>query len=205
MKQPLHKIRICKVCQEYLPLVRQPVVQLGALSKVMIAGQAPRSESGRSRGEKNLRSWLGVDETTFHDHPVYSIMPIGFCSPAKENPVTSPLRIECTPLRHDKILAQIKTLPLLLLIGQYGRHYYLKRDCKSSLTPTQINFKQYLQQYFLLPHPSLRIQNRVKINPWFMEEVIPELQKRIKALNPELLREPVPILNDATAPYTASG
>src|SRR5674476_1159769 len=34
--------------------------------------------------------------------------------------------------------------------------------------------------YFPLPHPSPRNQNWVKINPWFMEETVPELKKRIQ-------------------------
>jgi uracil-DNA glycosylase len=68
----------------------------------------------------------------------------------------------------------------LVLIGQYAQHYYLKKVFKSNLTETVKNYESYLPEYFPLPHPSPRNQNWVKINLWFMEETIPELQKRIR-------------------------
>ena len=67
-----------------------------------------------------------------------------------------------------------------MLIGQYAQRYYLKSNFKGRLTETVRNYKEYLPTYFPLPHPSPRNQNWVKINPWFTEEAIPELQKRIQ-------------------------
>ena len=72
------------------------------------------------------------------------------------------------------------TKPLILLIGQYAQRYYLKKEFKGGLTETVKKYKLFLPEYFPLPHPSPRNQNWVKINPWFVEEVIPALRKKIK-------------------------
>jgi len=65
------------------------------------------------------------------------------------------------------------------LVGQYAQRHYLKKDCKNSLTQTVRSDKEYLPKYFPLPHPSPLNQNWVKVNPWFTEQAIPELKKRI--------------------------
>ena len=87
-------------------------------------------------------------------------------------------RAECAPLWHPQILKNFKNVPLILLIGQYAQREYLKKDCKLNLTETVRCYQEFLPNYFPLPHPSPRNQNWVMINPWFMEEVIPELRKR---------------------------
>jgi uracil-DNA glycosylase len=81
-----------------------------------------------------------------------------------------------------QILENIPNVSLILLIGQYAQRCYLKKNCKINLTETVKNYKEYLPKYLPLPHPSPRNQNWLKINPWFKEEVIPELQKEYSKL-----------------------
>ena len=53
---------------------------------------------------------------------------------------------------------------------------------QQNLTETVFNYKQYLPRYFPIVHPSplnFRWHNK---NPWFIEEVVPELQKRVKEI-----------------------
>ncbi|HWH64170.1 MAG TPA: uracil-DNA glycosylase family protein, partial [Ginsengibacter sp.] len=96
-------------------------------------------------------------------------------------------RPECAPLWHFRAFKYFKYSPLILLIGQYAQRYYLKKEFKGSLTETVKNYREYLPQYFPLPHPSPRNQNWVRVNPWFNEEIIPALQKRIiSAMDTEL-------------------
>ena len=123
---------------------------------------------------------MDIDEVTFYDPLVFSIMPMGFCYPGKGISGDLPPRLECAPLWHSKILKSYRNKPLVLLIGQYAQRNYLKSERKNRLTETVKNFKEYLPEYFPLPHPSPRNQNWVKVNPWFMEEIIPELQKKIR-------------------------
>ena len=67
------------------------------------------------------------------------------------------------------------------MIGQYAQRYYLNKKFKGSLPETVKTYKLFLPEYFPLPHPCPRNQNRLKLNPWFVKVVIPALSKRIKA------------------------
>ena len=186
MKALINKIQSCEVCKDALTFGPRPVVQLSIYSKIIIIGQAPGKrvhESGipwNDASGKKLREWMNVDEATFYDPQIFSIMPMGFCYPGKGISGDLPPRSECAPLWHAQILKNLKSEPLILLIGQYAQRYYLKKACKGNLTETVKNYKDYLPQYFPLPHPSPRNQNWVKVNPWFMEEVIPDLRKKVK-------------------------
>lgn len=182
----LNKIRGCEVCKEYLPLGARPIVQLSKFSKVIIIGQAPGRivhQTGipwNDASGKKLREWMNVDEATFYNRDIFSILPMGFCYPGKGNSGDLAPRPECAPLWHLQFLENLITKPLILLIGQYAQRYYLNKTFEVSLTNTVKKYELFLPEYFPLPHPSPRNQNWVKINPWFMEEVIPLLRKRIK-------------------------
>lgn len=186
MRTLLKKIHKCEICINSLPLGCNPVVQLSSSSKIIIIGQAPGSrvhESGipwHDKSGNTLRKWMNVDEETFYDPSVFSIMPMSFCYPGKGISGDLAPRPECAPLWHQKILKKVKNTPLILLIGQYAQRYYLKKDCKSNLTETVRSYKEFLPKYFPLPHPSPRNQNWIKINPWFIEEAVPELRWRIE-------------------------
>ena len=135
----LNKIRRCEICIEHLPLGPRPVVQLSVFSKIIIIGQAPGRrvhETGIPWSDAsgiNLREWLNVDEATFYDPAIFSILPMGFCYPGKG--IQEILHHEPNVLRYGirKFLNILKTKPLILLIGQYAQRYYLKKNFKGSL------------------------------------------------------------------------
>ncbi|MDQ2718306.1 MAG: uracil-DNA glycosylase family protein [Bacteroidota bacterium] len=186
MHSLLKKIHRCETCISHLQSGCRPVVQLSVASRIIIIGQAPGKkvhESGipwRDKSGATLRRWMNVDEETFYNPEFFSIMPMSFCYPGKGISGDLPPRRECAPLWHTKILKNIKNAPLILLIGNYAQQYYLKKEGKNSLTENVKNFREFSPQYFPLPHPSPRNQNWIKINPWFMEEAIPELRKSIR-------------------------
>ena len=186
MKILLNKIRGCEICKNDLPLAPNPVVQLSPYSKIVIISQAPGKrvhETGIPWNDKSgikLREWMNVDEVSFYDPLVFSIKPMGFCYPGKGISGDLSPRPECAPLWHPQILKNFKNTSLILLIGQYAQRYYLNKNFKGSLTETVRSYKEYLPKFLPLPHPSPRNQNWVKINPWFMEKVIPELRERIR-------------------------
>jgi uracil-DNA glycosylase len=183
MHDLLNNIHNCSIC-DTLPLGPRPVVQLSRDSKIVIIGQAPGRkvhETGIPWNDKSgdtLRKWLDVTEETFYNPLNFSIMGMGFCYPGKGVSGDLPPRPECSRLWHPQIITSFVNKPLVLLIGQYAQRYYL--DNKLSLTDTVRNFKEYLPDYFVLPHPSPRNQNWVKVNPWFINEVIPHLRTEIK-------------------------
>ncbi len=183
----LQRISSCNVCSDFLPSGPRPVVQFSPLSKIVIIGQAPGRrvhESGvpwNDASGRTLRNWLNVDEATFYNAAIFSIMPMGFCYPGMGKSGDLPPRTECAPLWHNQIMSHFRSDPLFLLIGQYAQRYYLKNFFKGNLTDTVKNYTEYLPGYFPLPHPSPRNQNWVKINTWFLDDVIPELQREVKS------------------------
>lgn len=185
MKLLLEKIQKCEVCKELLPSGPRPVVQLSTLSKIIVIGQAPGRrvhETGipwNDASGKKLREWMRVDEATFYNPDIFSILPMSFCYPGKGISGDLPPRPECAPLWHQQVFNYFNGPLLILLIGQYAQRYYLKKGFKGNLTETVRSYQEFLPNYFPLPHPSPRNQNWVMINSWFTEEVLPELQKRI--------------------------
>ncbi|MBS1730275.1 MAG: uracil-DNA glycosylase family protein [Bacteroidetes bacterium] len=184
----LKKILKCTVCKENLPLGPRPVVQLNKYSRIVIISQAPSRrvhETGipwNDASGNKLRAWLNVDEATFYNPGIFSILPMGFCYPGKGVSGDLPPRPECAPLWHPQVMKHFKNEPLIILIGQYAQRYYLKKDFKGNLTDTVKNYAAFLPRYFPLPHPSPRNQNWLLVNPWFLNEAIPVLQQEIKTI-----------------------
>jgi uracil-DNA glycosylase len=53
---------------------------------------------------------------------------------------------------------------------------------KASLTATVRAWREYFPDYLPLPHPSFRNLLWIKKNPWFEEQVIPVLRKKVREL-----------------------
>ena len=188
MKKLLSEIKQCKLCEPNLALGANPELTAHPNSKIVIIGQAPGTavhKSGIPWNDKsgdNLRNWLGIDKTTFYNTEKIAIIPMGFCYPGKGKTGDLPPRKECAPLWHQPLFEELKNVELVLLIGKYAQDYYLKEQAKKTLTETVKNFKTYLPQYFVLPHPSPRNNIWQTKNEWFEEEVLPELKHTIKPI-----------------------
>ena len=189
MKKLLLQIRNCKVCEKHLEFGVNPIIAASSKSKIIIIGQAPGRivhNTGIPWNDKsgdNLRNWMGIDKPLFYNTDIIALMPMGFCYPGKSKTGDLPPRSECAPLWHNKLLAQMPDVKLILLIGQYAQNYYLKEKVKNTLTETVQNFKTYLPVYFPLPHPSPRNNIWQAKNKWFGLKVLPELKKQILALS----------------------
>ena len=187
MNELLADIRSCEVCSKYLPLGPRPIVSANKNSRVAIIGQAPGSKVHTSgipwddASGKRLKEWLGVSDSQFYDEELFALVPMGFCYPGKGKSGDLPPRPECAPLWHQPLIQGMPDLKLVLLIGNYSQAYYLK-DKKLGLTNRVRLFKEYLPHYFPLPHPSPRNRFWLTKNPWFEEEILPELQKRISEI-----------------------
>lgn len=188
MKQLLQQIRACNVCEKYLEWGVNPVMTASKQSKLVIVGQAPGRIVHRTgipwndKSGENLRNWMGVDDAVFYDPQVTALMPMGFCYPGTGKSGDLPPRPECAPLWHDRLLQHMPQVELVLLVGQYAQQYYLKDQVKSTLTETVKHFRQYLPEYFPLPHPSPRNNIWQARNEWFSWEVLPELKSRVGRL-----------------------
>lgn len=179
----LTDIRACTACAEYLPLGPRPVVVADTAAKILIIGQAPGTRVHKTgipwndpSGDR-LRQWLGMDREQFYADPRLAIMPMGFCYPGKAKSGDLAPRKECAPLWHERLLAHMPKVELVLLIGQYAQAYYL-RDNFSTLTE-RVAQHPSSHRFFPLPHPSPRNQLWLKRNPWFDSDVVPRLRARV--------------------------
>ncbi len=187
MKQLLEDIRKCEICKLHLPLGPRPIVEASEKSKIIIISQAPGRivhESGvawMDQSGKKLRDWLGVDESTFYNTDNFAILPMGFCYPGKAKTGDLPPRKECAPQWHDTVFKRLSKTQLILLIGSYASSYYLPGDTRN-LTEKVRQYKDYLPQYWILPHPSPVNRFWRTKNPWFEGEVVDSLKKRIREI-----------------------
>lgn len=184
----LFDISKCTVCSAFMEPEPRPVLVAHPESKIVIVGQAPGKavyNSGIPWDDKsgaNLRQWMDVDDDLFYDPSKVAIIPMGFCYPGTGKSGDLAPRKECAPLWHEPLLNKMPNVQLTLLIGNYAQKYYLEKAQKKTLTATVKNYKEYLPQYFVLPHPSPRNNIWMAKNEWFKQEVIPVLQETIKSI-----------------------
>lgn len=176
----------CTICAPYLEHGVRPVFTVHPHAKILIIGQAPGRkvhESGIPWDDlsgKRLRNWLGVDSKSFYNPEHFAILPMGFCYPGTGKSGDLPPRKECAPQWHQSLLAMMPNIELTLLFGTYALKHYLGKRRKKNLTETVSNWNDYLPNYLPMPHPSPRNGIWLRKNPWFEEEIVPFLQKRVK-------------------------
>jgi len=183
MDKLLNEISKCTICLPHLQHGVNPVLTAHGKSRIAVVGQAPGRrvhESGIPWDDKSgerLREWLGIDNSIFYNPEKIALVPMGFCYPGKGKSGDLPPRKECAEKWHSPLFSKMKKLDLIILIGNYAQNYYLGDSMKKTLTETVKNYKSYLPEYFVLPHPSPRNNIWLKKNEWFENEVIPELKK----------------------------
>ena len=181
----LSEVRSCTLCQEYLPHRTRPIVQVHPTARILIAGQAPGNKVQQSgipfddaSGDR-LREWMGVSKEEFYDEKKLAILPMGFCFPGTGKSGDLPPRKECAPQWRDQLLAQLPLIELTLVIGQYAMEWHLPTNQKMNVTEQVLDWKKNWPHLLPLAHPSPRNNIWLKQNPWFGEEVLPELKKRV--------------------------
>ncbi|HTN65714.1 MAG TPA: uracil-DNA glycosylase family protein [Burkholderiaceae bacterium] len=183
----LKEISACQACAASLPHAPRPVVAAGAGARLLIVGQAPGRrvhETGIPWNDPSgvqLRAWLQLTPEEFYDASRVAIVPMGLCYPGKGASGDLPPRPECAPLWHQRLLAAMPEIRFTLLIGRYAQAWYLKKNCKPTLTATVAAYAEYLPRYLPLPHPSPRNRYWQTRNPWFASEVLPVLRARVAA------------------------
>ena len=163
-----------------------PLFEAHETARIVLVGQAPGSRAEatglyfRDPSGDNLRAWLGVDEEIFYESGLFAVVPMDFYFPGSGKSGDLPPRKDFADKWHADILAQMPNVELMILIGQYAQHYYLKQRKSVKVTDNVRNYQNFLPDYFPLVHPSPRNNIWQVKNPWFREEVLPDL-KRIVA------------------------
>ena len=184
----LTEIRACRICEEHLPLRPRPVVVATVSARVLIAGQAPGTrvhESGvpwdDASGDR-LREWLDLDRDVFYDDSQVAIVPQGFCYPGKAGGGDLPPRPECALTWHDRLLAQLPNVNLIVAAGRYAQKFHLGGRNKKTLTETVRAWREYAPAVVPVPHPSWHNNRWLTVNPWFEHETLTYLRKRVRRL-----------------------
>lgn len=166
----------------------EPLFSAPSTAKILIVGQAPGIKAQESKiffNDKSgvkLREWMGIDDEIFYKSGLIGVVPMDFYYPGKGKSGDLPPRKNFAKKWHAKVLELMPNLELIVLVGKYAQDYYLENNKKQNLTETVYNYKQYLPRYFPIVHPSplnFRWHNK---NSWFIEEVVPDLQKRVKEI-----------------------
>ena len=182
-----------------LPHEPNPVAVLSSTAKIAICGQAPGNKvhlSGKPFTDPSgvrLRQWLGVEEAEFYNPANFAIVPMGFCFPGYDRHGSDlPPRKECARAWHDQVFEVMPQLRIKLLVGGSAQAWHLGKRRKANVTDTVNAWRDYLKAgsegasegivEWPLPHPSWRNTAWLKKNPWFDNELVPELKKVIQGL-----------------------
>ncbi len=171
--------------QTYTEKGIKPLFTIPPTAKINIIGQAPgirAQESGLYWNDPSgdrLREWLGVDKECFYQSGLFAVVPMDYYFPGSGRSGDLPPRKHFAPKWHERTLALAPDIRLTLLIGHYAQHYYLKQKASVSLTDTVQHYHHYLPAFFPLVHPSPRNNIWQAKNPWFVQEVLPDLKKRV--------------------------
>ena len=183
----LREVRACRHCEASLPFPPKPVLRAGSTARMVIVGQAPGTKVHASgvpwddASGRRLRQWLALTPAQFYDESHIAIIPMAFCYPGKGKSGDLPPPADCAPRWHERLFALLPRVELVLLVGNYAQDYYLGRS-REGLAERVRRYPDFGPRYFPLPHPSPRNTLWFKRNPWFEEEVVPALRKRIATL-----------------------
>ena len=157
-------------------------------SRINIVGQAPglkTQQAGlywKDKSGDRLRKWLGVDEEIFYNSGYFAVLPMDFYFPGHGKSGDLPPRKGFADKWHQPILELLPDIELTILIGQYAQKYYLHQKGNIKLTETVQHYQDYLPDFFPLVHPSPRNQIWMAKNPWFAEQVVPDLQALVQKI-----------------------
>ncbi|MFT7219032.1 MAG: uracil-DNA glycosylase [Candidatus Azotimanducaceae bacterium] len=176
------EVRQCTAC--HLVHGANPVLQMHASATILIAGQAPGAKVHATGvpfddpSGSRLRSWMGLTTDEFYDERLVAIVPMAFCYPGKGKSGDLPPPPLCAERWREKLLAQLTSIKLTVVIGQYAKAWHLP-ESKLNITDSAKAWASFPDSTIVIPHPSPRNNIWLKKNPWYETEVVPELQSRV--------------------------
>jgi uracil-DNA glycosylase len=126
---------------------------------------------------------MGVDRETFYDESRVALTGMAFCFPGynAQGHDLPPPKI-CAATWRTRLFAALPQFETILLVGSYALDWHLGERQKSNMTETVKAWREYAPRYIALPHPSWRNNGWLKQNPWFDEDLLPYLRRRVRRL-----------------------
>lgn len=159
----------------------------GKTARVLVVGHAPGQKAqltgiawDDASGER-LMCWMGVDPGTFRDPNQVALLPMDFYYQGKGKSGDLPPRKGFADRWHPRLLALMPDIRLTILVGAYAQKHYLGKSARRTLTETVRAYQEYLPSFLPIVHPSPLNFRWMLRNPWFEEELVPELQAQVKA------------------------
>jgi uracil-DNA glycosylase len=84
----------------------------------------------------------------------------------------------CGTTWHDRVMDHLADVPLTIVVGGYAHRYHL--GAKTGVTATVQRWRDFAPRVYPLPHPSWRNTGWLKKNPWFADELLPDLRAQVK-------------------------
>lgn len=166
----------------------EPLYHVEPEARILIISQAPSRKGQASMtywddfsGDR-LRSWMGMSRDEFYHSGKLGVVPLDFYFPGKGKQGDLPPRKGFAEKWHEPVLELMPKVSLTLLIGAYAQKYYLKKRRQKTLTETVAHYRDYLPEYFPIVHPSPLNYGWMHQHPWFEDEVVPDLQAKIRQL-----------------------
>jgi uracil-DNA glycosylase len=178
-------VRACRICEAILD--PRPIIHVSKTAKLCIASQAPGlrvHQTGISFNDPSgdrLRDWMGVNRDTFYDEMRVALTGMAFCFPGynAQGHDLPPPKI-CAATWRPRLFAALPQFETILLVGSYAQDWHLGERQKSNMTETVKAWREYAPRYIPMPHPSWRNNGWLKQNPWFGEELLPYLRRRVR-------------------------
>ncbi|WP_240665991.1 uracil-DNA glycosylase family protein [Agromyces sp. LHK192] len=167
----------------------RPLVVGSPASRIVILSQAPgrrAQDSGipfhDASGDRLLR-WLGLTRERFDDVEKVAIVPMDFYYPGKGASGDLPPRRGIAAAWHPRVFELMRP-SLRIVVGAYAQAFHLGDRRRETLTETVRNWRSYGPDVVPIVHPSpLNVGWHLR-NPWFEEELVPDLRRRVAdALN----------------------
>ena len=179
------EIRACRICADILE--PRPVLHVSHTSRLLIASQAPGlrvHQTGISFNDPSgdrLRDWMGVDRATFYDEKRVALTGMAFCFPGYDaKGGDRPPPPICAQHWRARLMDALPDMKLTLLVGSYSFAWHLGDAVKSNMTETVRAWRDYAPRHIPMPHPSWRNNGWLKKNPWFEDELVPYLRRRVR-------------------------
>lgn len=164
----------------------KPVFSAPETALITIVGQMPSAQAQEhelcwdDRSGETLRTWLDVDRDTFYTSGKFALVPMDFYYLGKDaDGRTIQPREWVAPLWHPQIMADLPSVQLTILAGEDAQRYYLHQNTEAEETTTLEHYREYLPQYFPIVHPSGHTNIWRTEHPWFDEDLVPALRKRV--------------------------